>query len=315
MSVAMGMDDPSLRKPLALIAGPTASGKTALALELAERGSFTIVNADSAQVYREIPILSAQPSDAEMAQVPHRLFGYRSGRSGCSAADWAHDAKIALEETWNAGRIPLLVGGTGLYIRTLLDGIAPIPEVDPDIRDEVRAMPVEAAFAALETADPAMATRLQPADRSRIQRALEVIRSTGCSIASWREEKTGGIGDNVSLGPLILLPDRDWLYDRCDRRFAQMMDSGAEDEVRRLLTMDLPSSSPLLRAIGLREIAGWLKGELDREEAIARGQQATRRYAKRQYTWFRHQVPPDWPRTDLQNHYNLNDIFETLLRY
>ena len=284
------------RKRLALIAGPTASGKTALALALARRHDVTIINADSAQVYANLPVLSAQPSAAEMASAPHRLFGYLDGREACSAAKWAGDAKAAIAEAWDASRLPVLVGGTGLYLRTLLDGIAPIPEIDDAVRLAVRALETGDAHGALLVEDPAMAAALNPRDDSRIKRALEVVRSTGRSIGEWREAKAGGIGDAVALYPLILLPPRDWLHERCDARFEAMMENGAVEEVEALLSRDLPWDAPVLRAIGVPEISAMLRGEISREEAITRGQAATRQYAKRQYTWFRNQPPSSWPR-------------------
>jgi tRNA dimethylallyltransferase len=291
----MGISNPVEPKPVALIAGPTASGKTALALALAARRDVTIINADSAQVYGALPILSAQPSDAEKASAPHRLFGYLDGREACSAARWAADAKAAIAEAHDEAHLPVLVGGTGLYLRTLLDGIAPIPEIDPDVRAEVRAMATADAQQALAVEDAPMAAALSFSDDSRIKRALEVVRSTGRSIADWRKAKAGGISGQVRLHPLILLPPRDWLHARCDARFEAMMAGGAIGEVEALLTLDLPADAPVLRAIGVPEIGAMLAGAIDRAEAIARGQAATRQYAKRQYTWFRNQPPADWP--------------------
>jgi tRNA dimethylallyltransferase len=294
INVQMGMTNP--RKRLGLIAGPTASGKTALALAVAAQRDVTIINADSAQVYAHLPVLSAQPTAEEKARCPHRLFGYLDGSEACSAARWAGDAKKAIAEGWDAGRLPLLVGGTGLYLRTLLEGIAPIPEISADIRKGVRELETGDAYAALLREDAVSAAALNPQDDSRIKRALEVIRSTGRSIADWRGVKKGGIGDAVSLHPLILLPPRDWLHARCDARFEAMMAGGAVEEVLRLLELDLPNDAPVLRTIGVPEIRAMLDGRFLREEAVALGQAATRQYAKRQYTWFRNQPPADWPR-------------------
>ncbi len=283
-------------KRVALIAGPTASGKTALALHLAQKQPVTIINADSAQVYAHLPILSAQPSATEMATAPHKLFGYLDGRDPCSAARWAQDAKTEIEQAWSEERLPMLVGGTGLYLRTLLYGIAPIPEIDPEKRKLVRTLPTDAAYQALLEEDAASAAALSPNDDSRVKRALEVIRSTGTSIIDWRQRLEGGIADEVDLRPLILLPPRDWLHDRCDTRFEQMMEQGAVEEVRSLLALNLPADAPVMRAIGVPEISAMLNGEIDRAEAVSRGQAATRQYAKRQNTWFRNQPPKDWPR-------------------
>ena len=285
-------------KPVALIAGPTASGKSDLAVELALAlgRPCVVINADSAQVYRDLRLLSARPTEEETRGVPHRLFGAWDGAEPCSAADWAARAKREIEDAQLAGQLPILVGGTGLYIRTLLDGIAPIPEIDPEVRKAVREMTVDAAYEALQAEDPARAAVLRPADRQRIARALEVVRSTGRPLAEWQEQRAGGIGGAVALHPLVLLPPRDWLYERCDRRFALMLERGAAEEVEALLARGLTPSLPVMRAIGVPEIAGYLRGEWSKEEAIARGQQATRNYAKRQYTWFRRQPPQEWPR-------------------
>ncbi len=281
---------------MALIAGSTASGKSALALELAERSGGVVINADSAQVYRDLPLLSAAPSKEERSRAEHRLYGVRDGADPCSAADWASLAAEAIAEVHASGRLPILVGGTGLYLRTLLDGIAPVPRIKPAIREQVRNSPVEENRRKLAKLDPQAAARLNPGDSARTARALEVVLSSGRPLAEWQSQREGGIAGKVTLQPLILLPPRDWLYARCGARFARMMGCGAVDEVKRLLDRKLPPSLPVMRAIGVREISAFLAGEINREEAIARGQQATRNYAKRQYTWFAHQPPPDWPR-------------------
>jgi tRNA dimethylallyltransferase len=281
---------------LALIAGPTASGKSALALALAERTGGAVINADSAQVYADLRILSARPSAVDEARAPHRLYGYRDAALPCSAADWAADAKRAIAEARAEGRLPILVGGTGLYIRTLLDGIAPVPEIDPAIREAIRAFGVAHNYAALEREDPPSAARLRPSDSTRVARALEVVRSTGRPLAEWQKDRAGGIGGEVELRPLILLPPRDWLYRRCDERFESMSSDEGIEEVRSLLKRKLNPMLPAMRAIGVCQIAAFLAGELSREETLAAGATATRQYAKRQYTWFSRQPPAAWPR-------------------
>ncbi len=312
---------------MALIAGPTASGKTAYALHLAKSRNIVIINADSAQVYADLPVLSAQPTALEQAAVPHKLFGYLDGATACSAVYWANDAKAEIAAAHEAGSLPVLVGGTGLYLRTLLDGIAPIPEVGENIRAEIRALPVSESYARLQKRDPAMAAALTPTDTTRIARALEVIESTGRSIAEWRKEKRGGIAGAVELHPLVLLPPRDWLYARCDARFDMMMENGAIAEVEALLARGLPSDVPVMRAIGVSEITAMLAGGMGgadvvsrgnatgredaaaREEAVKRGKIATRQYAKRQFTWFRNQSPADWPRWEKEiNDSNVDEI-------
>ena len=305
----MGIPNPEAKPKLALIAGPTASGKTALALHLAKTRDIVIINADSAQVYSDLPVLSAQPTPAEQASVPHRLFGYLDGSITCSAARWAADAKVAIAEAHDSGRLPVLVGGTGLYMRTLLDGIAPIPEIDAGVRIEIRSLPVAAAYARLVAADAGMAAALAPTDSSRISRALEVIESTGRSIADWRMEKAGGIGEAVALHPLVLLPPREWLYARSDARFDSMMTGGAIEEVEALLARSLPADAPVMRAIGVPEISAMLSGQITRNDAIALGKIATRQYAKRQFTWFRNQSPGHWPKWEQEiNNSNADEI-------
>ncbi|MBV1687419.1 tRNA (adenosine(37)-N6)-dimethylallyltransferase MiaA [Novosphingobium sp. G106] len=304
------------KPPLALIAGPTASGKSdlavRLALALAVRGRRgVVINADSAQVYSDLSLLSARPSTEEMQGVEHRLFGAWDGAQACSAADWALAAWQEVETAQNEDAVPILVGGTGLYIRTLLDGIAPVPEIDPEVRTAVRALPVAEAYAALRQEDPERAEALSPADSARISRALEVVRSTGRGLKAWQAETVGGIAGKVTLHPAILLPDRQTLYARCDLRFARMLEHGAIAEVEALLARNLDPALPVMRAIGVPEIAGYLRGEWALEEAQTRGAQATRNYAKRQFTWLRHQPPADWPRHETEP-FSEETLFETL---
>ena len=303
-------------KAVALIAGPTASGKSDLAVELAlalDRPSV-VINADSAQVYRDLRVLSARPTEAEMRGIEHRLFGEWDGAEPCSAADWAARAKREIEDSHLAGVLPILVGGTGLYIRTLLDGIAPVPPIKPGVREAVRALSVEDAYEALQQEDPARARALNPSDSNRIARALEVVRSTGKPLSHWQRQRVGGIGEAIDLQPLILLPPREALYERCDARFERMLENGAVEEVETLLGRKLDPALPVMRAIGVSDIAGLLRGERSREEVCARGKQATRNYAKRQYTWFRRQPPQEWPRCTSGN-YDIESCFETLFRF
>jgi tRNA dimethylallyltransferase len=196
----------------------------------------------------------------------------------------------------SSGRIPILVGGTGLYLRTLIEGIAPVPAIDPEIRACIRAAGTQENRAKLETLDSFAAMRINAGDTTRINRALEVILSTGRTLAEWQKQREGGIACKIELRSIVLLPPRKWLYARCDERFAHMIDEGAVSEVERLLSRKLDENLPVMRAIGVRELSNYLLGLSSLDEAIAAGQQATRRYAKRQYTWFAHQPPADWPR-------------------
>lgn len=255
-----------------------------------------IVNADSAQVYRDLSALSAAPTEEQRQNAEHRLYGVQDGALPCSAAGWAGMARREIGNIHSSGRTPILVGGTGLYLRTLLDGIAPVPAIDPQVRARVRQTSIEENRAKLEKLDPVATARLNPRDTTRISRALEVILSTGRTLAGWQKQREGGIAGDVELRPLILLPPRTWLHERCDQRFSHMIDQGALAEVEALLARKLNPNLPVMRAIGVRELSGYLLGETSQDEAVAAGQQATRRYAKRQYTWFANQPPADWPR-------------------
>lgn len=304
--------------PVALIAGPTASGKSDLAVRLAlalkgQGREAVVINADSAQVYADLSILSARPSAEEMQGIEHRLFGTWDGSTACSAADWASVAREIVSEVHARSAVPILVGGTGLYLRTLLDGIAPVPPIAPEVRHAVRAMSVEQAYAQLQVADPDRAALLSPNDTTRVARALEVMRSTGRTLAQWQSERLGGIGGVVSLHAAVLLPPRDWLYRRCDTRFAQMLERGAMDEVSRLLKRDLDPRLPVMRAIGVPELAAYQRGETTIDQAKAIAQQATRNYVKRQSTWFRRQPPTGWLRWESEN-YDVKLQFASLLR-
>ncbi|MES2989529.1 MAG: tRNA (adenosine(37)-N6)-dimethylallyltransferase MiaA [Pseudomonadota bacterium] len=306
------MTDPNLPK-VALIAGPTASGKSALALALAEKHDGTIINADSMQVYADLRIISARPTPGEEARAPHRLFGHVDGADPYSAARWAAEARAAVHEAHAEGRLPILVGGTGLYMRTLLDGIAPVPEIDANIRAEVRATPVADAHAQLAHLDPHGAAKLRPTDSTRVARALEVVRATGRPLHDWQSERMGGIGAEIDLTALILLPDRAWLGERIDRRFVEMVETGRAEVAALLGRSDIAHDAPVLRAIGVPEIGRILLGEIDPEQAIIAGALATRQYAKRQYTWFRRQPPAEWRRSDTTETNVLLDHFETKL--
>jgi tRNA dimethylallyltransferase len=319
MSTDNSFDSANGKPPLGLIAGPTASGKSDVAVRiaraLAENGQRAVIlNADSAQVYRDLEVLSARPLPVETADIEHRLFGAWDGATPCSAADWAARTREEIAALHEEDAIPVLVGGTGLYLRTLLDGIAPVPDIAPAIREEVRAMPVEDAYTALQREDPRRAARLAAADTSRVARALEVVRSTGKTLGEWQREKVGGIAAAVSLYPAILLPDREALFARCDARFSAMLERGAISEVEALLARGLDPRLPVMRAIGVREIAGYLAGNWPLDEANARAAQATRNYAKRQFTWFRNQPPAEWLRIGYEDFDTLN-LSEIILRH
>lgn len=300
---------------VALIAGPTASGKSALAMAVAEKHSGVVINADASQVYADLRVLTARPTTEDEARVPHRLFGHVDGTEVYSAARWAGEARGEIAAAHAVGQLPVLVGGTGLYMRSLLDGIAPVPGIDPDIRAEVRALPVAIAHAALAELDPGAAARLAPADTTRVARALEVVRSTGRTLAGWHSELYGGIGGAIDLVAMILLPDRDWLLARCDSRVEQMIAGGAIDEVAALLARgDILPAASVRRAIGVAELGAVLAGDATLPDAVAAVQLATRQYAKRQYTWFRNQPPPSWTRCDTTEKDSAADMYDSLLQ-
>ncbi|MEQ1688036.1 MAG: tRNA (adenosine(37)-N6)-dimethylallyltransferase MiaA [Sphingopyxis sp.] len=294
---------------VALIAGPTASGKSAVAMALAralmEAGrDAVIINADASQVYADLPILSAAPSPQDRAAVRHALVGHIDAAMSYNAARFAAEAKAAIADALAAGVTPILCGGSGLYIRTLLGGIAPVPDIAPSVRARVRAMGVAQAYGELAARDPQGAARLAPGDTTRVQRALEVVESTGRTLADWQRTKAGGIGGAVTLVPAVLLPPRGWLHAAIAVRLDAMMVAGAFDEVAALMARGLDPALPAMRAIGVRDLAAYLRGERTLDDAVGRAQAATRQYAKRQYTWLRGQTPVDWPRHELE----LNDF-------
>lgn len=277
-----------------VFAGPTASGKSAAALAAAREFGGTVINADSMQVYRELAILSARPDAAALAAAAHQLYGVISARESCSAARWRALALAEIDAALAAGTVPILAGGTGLYIEALAKGLAPVPEIPPAVREEARKLIVAegaAAFhARLARLDPAAAEMLRPSDRQRLVRAWEVKTATGRSLGDWQREAHAA-GDAPELLTFVFLPPRDVLYAACDRRFAAMIAAGAIEEVKALLALDLDPVLPAMKAVGVREIADYVRGEIGMARMIELGQQATRRYAKRQYTWFRHRLP------------------------
>lgn len=291
---------------VAVIAGATATGKSAVAMAVAERLGGVVINADASQLYADLAVLTARPGTADLARVPHRLYGVLDGAEAGSAAAWAALARTEIDAALAAGRLPILVGGTGLYLRTLLDGIAAIPEVPAAVRGTVRALDPAAARAALEAEDAAAAARLHPSDRQRILRALEVVRATGRPLADWHGVATGGLLDTHSVSAVVIDCPRELLVQRCDARVDAMLAGGAIVEVERLLARGLPGDLPVMRAIGVPPLAAYLRAETTLEVARDRLAIDTRRYAKRQATWWRNQTP-GWPRFDATS-MNMNEI-------
>jgi len=278
-----------------LIAGPTASGKSAFALALAQKAGGIIVNTDSMQVYRDLRILTARPTPAEAARVPHRLYGHVDAAVNFSAGAWVADAAKILAEARAASRLTIFVGGTGLYFKALTRGLSAVPPIPTEIREGVRARlecdGVEALHAELARRDPVAGERLKPRDRTRIARALEVIEATGRSLTDWHRDGLPPLLPPGTFRALFLAPDRDALYARIDARFDAMLKAGALDEVAALAARKLDSLLPAMKAHGVPALMAHLKGKITLEEAAEIGRGDTRHYAKRQFTWFRHQLP------------------------
>ncbi|GJE57525.1 tRNA (adenosine(37)-N6)-dimethylallyltransferase MiaA [Methylobacterium thuringiense] len=285
-----------------LIAGPTASGKSALALALARAFAGTIVNMDSMQVYADLRRLSARPTPEDEAQAPHRLYGTIDGAVNFSVGNVSRETSKILEEIRAEGRLPIFVGGTGLYFRALDEGLSEMPTVPDAVREAVRARAegreTEALHAELAALDPAGAETLRPSDRMRVMRAIEVFEATGRPIAEFQGRRIPGPLSGRPLLKFFIDVDRDELRRRIDARFLTMMEEGALDEVAALHARRLDPMLPVMRAHGVPGLIAHLDGALSRDEAITRGQADTRRYAKRQYTWFRHQMGDDWIWTD-----------------
>jgi tRNA dimethylallyltransferase len=285
----------SVRPSAILIAGPTASGKSALAVEVARRLGGAVVNADSMQVYADLSVLSARPTVAEQQDVPHLLFGHVDGAVNYSVGRWLEDARRVAAELAEAGAIPVFCGGTGMYFKALTHGLSDIPAVPEAIRARLRSeaegMPPQALHDRLSALDPLMAARLRPTDPQRLLRALEVFEATGQSLATFQGARTAAVYRPQECLCVFLAPDRAAVYERIDRRFERMVDEGALDEVRALAARDLDPALPVMRAHGVPGLIDFLRGGSTLAEAIARGQADTRHYAKRQFTFVRHQLP------------------------
>ena len=283
-----------------LITGPTASGKSALAVELAKRHDGVVINADSMQVYDTLRVLTARPSEEEMQGVLHHLYGHVSAGAAYSTGAWLRDIQALLPVLRAEGRMPVFVGGTGLYFKALTGGLSDMPEIPEALREELRNRLLEEGpdglHAELAEADPAMAASLNRQDGQRIVRALEVMKATGRSIADFQGRSGPVVIDTDQAHKIVVLPDRAVLHARINGRFERMLREGAEDEVRALLALGLPGEAPVMKAIGVSQIGAMLKGEMTRDEVLKRGTAATRQYAKRQMTWFRNQMDDSWER-------------------
>ncbi|MDD4616631.1 MAG: tRNA (adenosine(37)-N6)-dimethylallyltransferase MiaA [Alphaproteobacteria bacterium] len=281
-----------LQASIILIGGPTASGKSALALRLARERNGNVINADAMQVYAGLPILTAQPSVEDKAKAPHLLYEVTDPAEASSAGKWLSLAQAAIAQSRAEGRMPILVGGTGLYFEALLGGLADIPEIPESVRTEAirlyETMGEEAFREALSARDSESAHRIARNDRQRLVRAYEVLAHTGKTLGEWHAKDSGfRLQDSEIVERHLLLPDREELYASCDRRFEQMIERGAVEEVKRLMERKLSPALPAMKILGVRELASYLRGEVSIDEAVAKAQQMTRNYAKRQMTWFR----------------------------
>jgi tRNA dimethylallyltransferase len=282
-------------KSAVLIAGPTASGKSALALELAARVNGVVINADSMQVYRDLRIITARPTNDEMARAPHRLYGHVDAAEVYSAGRWLRDAEREIAEAREAGRTAIVIGGTGLYFSVLLRGLSAVPEVPAEVRSQVRELAVEndnaALHAMLAKRDPRTAGEIRVADRQRILRALEVVEATGVGLADWRDEPGTPALKEGEYDAIFLEADREALGARIDARFDAMLANGALDEVQKLKARNLDPRVPVMKAHGVPALMQYMDGEMSLDEAAAQGKRDTRQYSKRQETWFRNQLP------------------------
>jgi tRNA dimethylallyltransferase len=280
-----------------LIAGPTASGKSGAALELAKRFGGTIINADSMQVYSELRVLTARPSESDEASAPHKLYGSVPASEAYSVGRWLDDVANAIEQANDAGSLPILVGGTGLYFKALTEGLAPVPDIPAEIRarwrDEAERLGRSGLLKELMARDPAIAPRLLGGDTQRLVRALEVIDATGISLAEWQGTNAPPILDPSQTRRIVVAPEREPLYAAIDARFDTMMEEGVAEEVRRLIALRLEPGLPAMRAHAVRELAAYLVGAMSREDAVAKAKTESRRYAKRQMTWLR-RFMADW---------------------
>ncbi|MCF6198700.1 MAG: tRNA (adenosine(37)-N6)-dimethylallyltransferase MiaA [Hyphomicrobiaceae bacterium] len=273
-----------------LIAGQTASGKSGLALKLAQEHDGIIINADSMQVYGELQILTARPGLDEMQDISHRLYGHINASTAYSLGQWLQDVERTLLEIEQVGKRAIIVGGTGLYFKGLLEGLSPVPDIPDDVRDKWRTQALDPAIdlhKQLHALDPAIANQLLPSDRQRLARALEVIEGTGKSLLYWQTQPEKALLDPDKTEKIMISIERAELYKKCDQRFEQMMQNGVLAEVEELLRLNLPPTLPAMRALGVRPLSAFLQGEISKEEAVERAKTETRQYAKRQNTWLK----------------------------
>lgn len=294
-----------MQNPILIIGGPTASGKSAFAVNIAKEIDAVIINADSMQLYQEIPVVTAQPNETEQQGIPHKLYGALPASVNCSVAMWLELVLPEIEQAHQQGKLPIVIGGTGMYIRSLMEGISSIPEISPEVREPARALLKEIGNEAfhqkLAEVDAVMAGRLPIGDSQRMLRAYEVIKQTGRSLAEWQQDEPRRFYPKERFVSFVVKPPREKLYDNCNKRFLKMLEQGVLEEVKALDALGLNESLPAMKALGVPELRKLLHGEYSEEEAIDKAQQATRRYAKRQVTWFSNQMTEAHVITDPKN--------------
>lgn len=286
------------KHPIYIVAGPTASGKSAHALELAKQHDRVIINSDSMQVYDGLPILTAQPPQADKDKSPHEFYGVMHPNESCSAGNWREMVEPIINETIAQGKTPIIVGGSGLYIKALIEGLSPIPDIPQNIRNAAGEKQKELGnpefHRALNERDPIMGERLEPFNTARLIRAWEVLEATGKSLSEWQKMPRVAPPKNWEFHVTLVMPERTVLYDRCNKRFEWMLDNGALEELKDFNQLieqgEINKNALLTHALGAKPLTAYLNNELSKEDAIERGQGETRRYAKRQITWFKHQV-------------------------
>ena len=298
-----------------MIAGPTASGKSKLAIEMANRMNGIIINADSMQLYEDLSVLTARPSDADMALAPHRLYGVLNGDIRASVALWLDMAATEMRQAWDAGKIPIIIGGTGMYLNAGLSGLAPIPEVPDAIHDAAVALHKDIGGGAFRQAlaeyDPVTAKRLFDGDTQRLVRAMGVVKATGRPLSAWQQDPHEGAFEGVAM-TVKLLPSRDILYQRINDRFDMMLEAGALDEVKRLVERKLDPGLPVMKALGVRQLSAYLDGNIDKAEAGHHAKQDSRQYAKRQMTWLRNNFNAKYELNEKYSESFFEDIFTNL---
>lgn len=294
-----------------VIGGPTASGKSAHALEIASQKNGVIINADSMQIYDGLHLLTAQPPEEDLKQAPHEMYSALHPNEPCSAGNWREMVEPLINDTLEKGKTPIIVGGSGLYIKALIEGLSPIPDIPDEIRAEASNLQKELGnpefFEKLKAIDPIMAGRLHPYHTARLVRAYEVVKATGKSLSEWQEQPLTGAPDHWQFHVNLILPDRETLYQRCNDRFLWMMDNGALEEIKgfdqAIKDGAIRGDVPLVKALGAPELRAYINGDYTKNEAIMRAQGQTRRYAKRQVTWFKHQIQKQ-PNIDIINKIN-----------